>query len=153
MPQVTIMRGIPGCGKSTYAKNIPDAIVVSADDFHIVDGVYVYKQENAANVHNQCLDYYVRTLVMLPRARQVVVDNTNVKLFEIAPYYRLAEAMGFSVEIVQFLCDPQLGFDRTIHKVPMSTISAMARGFEPLPPWWNVRYVVSIPQERAACHS
>lgn len=140
---IKIMRGIPGCGKSTWVEtNCPGAIVCSADLFHIdkATGQYKYDQSKAGEAHNWCLQTFAQA-VMWQAGKPIVVDNTNVKLFEIAPYYRLAEALGYDVEIIQFFCDPEVGFKRTLHAVPMQTIQLMAKSFEPLPPWWKVRYV------------
>lgn len=134
MKRVTIMRGIPGSGKSTYAKQT-GGYVVSADRYHIINGVYIFKKENAAAAHNYCLRQFLGLLE--DGCEHIVVDNTNVKVFEIAPYYRLAEALGFEVEIVYILCPPDVGVQRTEHAVPIETVTAMANGFEPLPPWWK----------------
>lgn len=139
MKRVTIMRGIPGSGKSTLARDIdPKALIVSADHYHMVDGVYQFKKENASAAHNDCLKKFI-TATLTPEVQHIIVDNTNVKVFEIAPYYRLAETMGFEVQIIWILCPPVVGVERTKHGVPLETIAAMANGFEPLPPWWNLK--------------
>lgn len=138
MKRVTIMRGIPGSGKTTWVRrNRPGAYVCSADDFHRnEDGVYEFKRENAGPAHNNCLWKFTYAIVVR-ELYDIVVDNTNVKVFEIAPYYRIAEAFGYEVEVRCILCDPVRGTARTVHAVPLETVMAMANGFEPLPAWWK----------------
>ena len=50
-----IVRGVPGCGKSTFAELlVPQYAICTADDHHIKDGVYVWKPENIAMSHTRC---------------------------------------------------------------------------------------------------
>ena len=64
----------------------------------------------------------------------VVVDNTNIMAWEIAPYYRLAEVWGASVEVLCF--DVPLGtcLERQIHDVPREIIEKMRARMDTLPP-------------------
>lgn len=139
----TIMRGIPGAGKSTWVKNNrPDGGYFSADDFHInrATGVYEFKPENAGAAHQTCLRDFTYAIMKL-KLSDVVVDNTNVRVWEIAPYYRLAEAFGYNVEIVHIHAEPTVAAQRTIHGVPPERVVEMARSFEPVPARWNQRNV------------
>ena len=45
-----IVRGIPGCGKSTFAELLGSAIC-TADDFHMKDGEYKWIQERVGLAH------------------------------------------------------------------------------------------------------
>ena len=155
MRKVWIMRGIPGCGKDTFIKNFLmerySPVVLCADDFHMRDGKYNWRPENAKAAHDQVLKQFV-TLTQGHAANCIVVNNTNIRMFEIAPYYRLAEAFHYEVEIIQFLCHPALGTKRNVHNVPSATIEQMARNIEPLPTWWNVNYIVSKDEPNVVDH-
>ena len=55
MSTVSIMRGPSGSGKSTHAKMIKNSLdnveIVSADDFFMVDGKYVYDVKMIGEYH------------------------------------------------------------------------------------------------------
>lgn len=142
MADVKVMRGVPGSGKSTWVKqNIHNAVICSADEYFMTpQGEYRFDASKLGAAHNWCLRSFIDEL-QKPHGRTVVVDNTNVKVFEIAPYYRVAEALGHAVEIIWIHCPPITAFQRGLHGVPLQKVYDMALGFDPLPPWWNVRMV------------
>jgi predicted kinase len=146
--KVFILRGLPGSGKTTWIKNnlLPDAVVCSADHFHMVDGVYRYDPANAGKAHAACLRKYLENtlgwpLVHGPRPNHLTVDNTNCTIAEIAPYAALATAYDVPFEVVHVHCTVAEAVARNVHGVPDGTILDMARRLatEPLPPWWKIR--------------
>jgi len=144
MKKVTIMRGIPGSGKSTWIENnccSDPTYAVSADDYFtdIETGEYRFDSTKLPLAHNVCLQRFLALLNS--GVTSIVVDNTNVRTFEIAPYYRLAEIFGYEVEVIWLVCDPSVAVARSIHGVPENLVRSMAVSFDPLPAWWNVRIV------------
>ena len=140
--RVVIMRGIPGSGKSTYIKNnLPGFTVVSADYYFIGDdGVYNFNPSKLSMAHKACMRKFL-TAVQL--SENVAVDNTATMPEEIAPYYAIAEAMDYDVEIVQIDVTPDVGAARNIHSVPLSSVQHMfirSMGVK-LAPWWKVTHV------------
>lgn len=143
--KVTILRGVPGSGKSTYcSKNYPGAAVFSADDFFMVDGVYVFDSKKLPQAHGQCLRYFVEHVQRGP-VMPAVVDNTNTAVMEIAPYAALALAYGWELEIVTISCNPEVAAARNSHGVPLTGVMAMHKRLmeAQLPPWWPHRIVES----------
>ncbi len=143
MPVAIILRGVPGSGKTTLARKrfpgSPYPEFVSADHYFTDPfGTYRFDPAKLPDAHNECLRVCLRHLAS---HRHVVVDNTNVRMFEIAPYYRLAEAFGYEAKVVWVHCDPLIAARRNVHGVPVETVLNMARSFDPLPPWWNVEHV------------
>ena len=137
------MRGVPGSGKSTWlTNNAPNAVVCSADKFHInTAGMYAFDATKVREAHDWCLRlavYHLRN-----KYTEVAVDNTNLKVFEVAPYYRLGEAFGYEVEVIDLIVPLALCETRNIHGVPPEKVRQMWAGREPLPGWWNVRTVVA----------
>lgn len=143
--RVVIMRGLPGSGKSSWIKQqLPDASVWSADNYHMVDGVYRYDPKKAGEAHAWCLKGFLDDLradLKMP----IVVDNTNTTAVEIAPYAAAAGAHKAEFKIVYLHCPLGLAVARGIHNVPVATMLKMQRNLltEELPPYWPQTVIFS----------
>lgn len=141
MRRCIIMRGLPGSGKSTYAKGYfgPNSFYFSTDSFFEENGVYNFNPTKLGENHNKCLLAFsdVAYNYRHSETTNLIVDNTNIRVFEIAPYYRLAEAFGYQVDILWCVAPINLCVIRNIHGVPEQKIREMANSFEALPPWWK----------------
>jgi predicted kinase len=138
-----IMRGASGSGKDHWIRhNFASSIHrVSADDFFLNEaGEYNFNRDFLPAAHDYCLKLFVS---LIQRGRDVVVNNTNIRLFEIAPYYRLAEVFGYAVEIVWIMRNIEECIKSNIHNVPPEVIRQMILCVDPLPPWWNVRIILN----------
>lgn len=136
--QVKIMRGMPGSGKTTYAKkNYPGAVYCSADDYHTgTDGIYRFVPANTPRAHQACLRKFLDAV--RDGCELVVVDNTNTQAWEIATYYRLAELFDYEVEIVHARCPLEVCLQRQTHNVPILTMFRMWQALSvSLPPHWR----------------
>ena len=151
MPKMTIERGASGSGKSTHAKSLgtksydpfAGVQIISADDFFMRRGVYNFDPSLLGEAHSSCIRKAVAGIM---RRADLVIDNTNCRVSEIAPYYALGEAYGYEVEIIchtpDFLDQPntlQSFAKRSSHGVPLATIQNMQYliDTELLPPWWK----------------
>lgn len=142
MNRVYLMRGPSGSGKSTWIKNnIPNAKIISTDNYFMVNGEYKFDPLRLPEYHNQALTDYLKLLQ--EDALDIVVDNTNIRVFEIAPYYRLAEVFGYKVTVIWIVTKINNCIERNVHGVPSQTIKNQMMSIEPLPPWWNVDIVVN----------
>ena len=65
----------------------------------------------------------------------IVIDNTNVRLWEMRAYVKAAIAHGYSVEFVtpatKWAWNPVECSRRNTHGVPLAAIERMAQAFEP----------------------
>jgi len=147
MNKVIILRGIPGSGKSYKAELLAKAhkaidnslvIILSTDDFNTDEnGVYKFNPES----HKLCLRKYVDFLTTCSTSPGlVIVDNTNTRLLEAAPYYALAETYGCLRSILTIHCPVDLALARNKHNVPEDVIKRMYVTLEEetarIPPWW-----------------
>jgi len=121
---LVIVRGIPGCGKSTFAKLICN-VIISADDYHIdKDGNYNWSAEKIGAAHEWCQNETKRAMLM--GIRKICVANTSTTEKELKPYYDLAKKYGYRVfsVIVENRANT-----KTIHSVPDETIKKMTDRF------------------------
>jgi predicted kinase len=138
--KVYIMRGPSGSGKSTWVKhNVPKAFIVSCDNFFMVKGVYKSDPSRLQEFHDRCLLDFLNALDR--RVPEIVVDNTNLRIFQIAPYYRLAEVFHYDVEIIWITALAEVCKNRNNHGVSASVIDQQFATMEPLPPWCHVRLI------------
>lgn len=141
--KVTILRGISGSGKSTFAKeNYPSAVVCSADDYFMVDGEYKFDFTKLSQAHGTC---FKKAAEALEFGQDVVVDNTNTQVWEMSPYVLLAQSYNAEIEIVLLDCPASVAAVRNCHGVPTAAVEGMAERMEdPLPFWPTQRIIPTL---------
>lgn len=132
--EVIIMRGLPGSGKSTRARQF-GMHVVSADHFFYNEGEYRFDPSKIIDAHAAC---QCRAIEHFSDQHSFVVDNTNVRRAEYAVYVKLAEKFGFDVRFVQMHGDNvsdellHVYHERQQHGVPWVALERMRDSFESL---------------------
>eukprot|EP00928_Gymnodinium_smaydae_P049016 TRINITY_DN32859_c0_g1_i1.p1 TRINITY_DN32859_c0_g1~~TRINITY_DN32859_c0_g1_i1.p1 ORF type:complete len:135 (+),score=11.64 TRINITY_DN32859_c0_g1_i1:61-465(+) len=115
--ELFIMRGPPGCGKSTHARSLLAeklgvgkeflqahrswllTHICSTDDFSVArNGFYELDPETLPLKH----EYNTKRveIAMQLYVTPLFVDNTNMQLWEIAPYVNLANERKYTIHIV-----------------------------------------------------
>ncbi len=118
---LTILRGLPGSGKSTFARSLGADVVCSADDFFGPE--YAFNPNLLSAAHTECRRKAEDAMSRgLPH---IVIDNTNTRKWEYAPYVNFAEKYGYSVEIIILRGDYG-----NIHNVPREVIDKMKTRWE-----------------------
>ncbi|KAM9468915.1 uncharacterized protein n4bp2l2 [Clarias gariepinus] len=131
-----MMRGLPGSGKSTLARHISSSglsgLVLSTDDYFYQNDGYCFDPTLLGAAHDWNQNRAKQA--MLDRRTPVVIDNTNLRAWEMKPYVSMALDMGYRVEFVEpetsWKCDPVELERRNHHGVPRETIANMLDRFE-----------------------
>lgn len=88
MSELVLIRGLPGSGKSTFARSeYSDYVLVEADAWFETTNGYKFDKFEVTNAHRWCQS---QTECLLRQGKNVVVANTFVKRWEIAPYAAIA---------------------------------------------------------------
>jgi predicted kinase len=123
-----LIRGLPGSGKTTLAQELvyfPDSKMKHFETdmfFEDVNGKYTYDRANIEVAHDWCKN---QAQFYLERGWDVVVSNTFVCLWEMQPYFDMAEKLGIKVHVLE--CK---GEYESVHKVPQQTIDRMKEKWE-----------------------
>lgn len=108
MKELILLRGIPGCGKSTLAKLLANGAGsqwFEADQYFVDDnGYYNFDATKLKFAHGWCRDEVEYAMQFghrgladkLPLSR-IIVSNTFTQEWEMEPYYELANKYGYTV--------------------------------------------------------
>lgn len=140
---MVLMRGAPGSGKSYLSRSLVDKTlgngdyrnhIFSTDSFFISNGTYRYQADRIEDAHrfNQ---NNVRT-----KAREgwspIIVDNTNMTLWEMYAYVQIAADNGYYLEILEpathWRYNARSLASKNTHGVSEQKIKAMLAKYEKL---------------------
>lgn len=129
-PPIYLVRGIPGAGKSTFAKKLRDRIrercnftpgIFETDNFFVdpINGDYKFDSGLTETAHNWnigevykfCRDFY---------CAPCIVANSFTTEKEIRPYRNIARSLGRLYYIIDLYTEHE-----SVHNVPENVIKAM----------------------------
>jgi predicted kinase len=117
MTELVIVRGIPGSGKSTYAKTL-GYLNYEADQYFIdPEGNYLFDATKLYQAHRWCQE---KTRSALSDGLSVVVSNTFTTRKEMKDYLEMAYELHIPVRVVKVL-----GNFQNVHGVPEEALERM----------------------------
>lgn len=138
-----IIRGLPGSSKSTYAGKLREGKFAKGfeiDLFFMKNGEYVFDPSKLGEYHTALYKSFCTTIIGA-RYNCITVANTNLSVWEYAPYYCHAAAYGYEVEIHTLECNLDICLARQTHNVSVHTMVRMqenlAKGSADMPIWWK----------------
>jgi predicted kinase len=132
MKELVIFRGPSGSGKSTYARSqYRDFVICSADDFFLQDVVYKYDPYLLPQAHQVC---FAKFLAAAEEQKNVVIDNTNIHVWEFVNYIKAGKLLGYKISIVEFVPQTVDDIKRCAsynkHGVPAAAVARQAVEYE-----------------------
>ena len=129
MQKLIILRGVPGSGKSTLARllqgKMHNCVIVSADMFMTnARGQYFFNPSRLKECHDRSKEAAETALRL---GKSVIVDNTNIKLFEMRDYVKMSLMINSHIPIEILKVE---GNFKSIHGVPVDKVESMKSAFE-----------------------
>lgn len=116
-----LIRGLPGSGKSTRAKQM-NCFHVEADMFFVRNGKYVFIPHLLPKAHLWCQD---KAREAISSGFDVAVSNTFTTNWEMRPYFTMAKETNTAVHVIE--CVGDFG---SVHEIPERTITSMKNRWE-----------------------
>jgi predicted kinase len=125
-----LVRGLPGSGKSTFAKTL-GGIHIEADQYFVdVEGNYNFDGSKIKLAHEYCrtqTEAWMKTDGLQVNVDKIVVSNTFTQEWEMEPYFELAKKYGYKV--FSIIVENRHG-GTNVHGVPEEKIEQMKNRFE-----------------------
>jgi predicted kinase len=130
---LVLLRGLPGSGKSSFAKHMwSDFVICEADQFfYDSDGNYNFDPSKLRDAHKYCKDKVETFMSDNEKNSQfypeIIVSNTFTREWEMDEYFKLAKKYNY--QVVSLIVENRHG-NKNVHGVPDSKIEEMRNRFE-----------------------
>ena len=132
--ELILLRGVPGCGKSTTAKLIgadgAGYTHFEADMYFMKDGEYKFDPTKLRDAHEWCRNSVEHAMLLNHTTgynSRIIVSNTFTQEWEMEAYYELAKQWGYKV--FSLIVENRHGGINE-HGVPEDKIEVMKNRFE-----------------------
>lgn len=122
-PVLILVRGLPGSGKSTFAKSLGWPTYEADDYFYDKEDGYKF---DASKLHEAHLYCQRNVRIMLSKGFSCVVSNTSTTEKEVKVYQDIAKQ--FNAEFISLIVENRHG-NKNTHSVPEITLIKMKERF------------------------
>ena len=127
-----IVRGLPGSGKSTFARSIAKPYqIFEADQYFMKRGKYTFDMSKLKDAHDDCKQRVARrmreNLFNSIFFNNIVVSNTFTQEWEMKFYRNIARRYGYKVHTIIV---ENRHYGTNIHGVPEDKLQVMEDRFE-----------------------
>ena len=128
MKELVILRGLPGSGKSTFAKLLTtgrDAVIIENDQYMYEDGIYVWSTSKIKAAVKDTNERLYKALVK--KVELIVISNVNARANDFSTYIEIGNLHGYKVSsiIVENRAET-----KSIHNVEDETMQRMSENFQ-----------------------
>jgi predicted kinase len=121
---IYLVRGIPGSGKTTFAKQLTRNVFEADHYFYDNDDNYNFIASEIKEAHKECQQYV--GYAMESNTPKIAVSNTFTQEWELQPYYELAIKYGYYVTSI--IVENRHG-GTNVHDCPENMIQLMKDRF------------------------
>ena len=122
MTRLVLIRGLPGSGKSTMAKQLECGGFIHLETDRYWGPEYKFDVSKLADAHRWCQGL---TELFLSGNYSVVVSNTFTTVKELKPYFELAKKYNIVPNVMM-----AQGNWKSVHNVPDATLTKMKNRFQ-----------------------
>lgn len=125
MKNLFLVRGVPGSGKTTLARQLTANVFEADHYFYDNDGNYTFVPSEIKEAHKECQQFV--GFAMESNIEKIAVSNTFTQEWEMEPYFVLAKKYGYRVTTI--VVENRHGGVNE-HNVPEDKIEQMKNRFE-----------------------
>lgn len=123
---VTIVRGLPGSGKTTYCKtNFPNTMHLENDMFRMCSGKYTFDDSVTTSILIELFDFVERCLFITDGKMDIVLCCVFTSKKSIERYEYLAKKYNADFQVIRII-----GEHSNVHNVPEVVYNSMKNNFQ-----------------------
>ena len=127
MPKLTIVCGLPGAGKTEYARKLGCLLIEPGDNACYIDGEFKYDRTQSLVGHKH-FPKVVRS-IMENVGCDIAIVGVFCSMYPVESYKEIAEDNDYDVELVEIKTTPELAAKYSTKKVGITDLKGMQQNW------------------------